>query len=326
MKTILISGGGGYLGSYLTCYLLKFYKIIVYDEFYFPWLLTNKAKIKNNNRLMIIKKNILNVKNSDFNGVDVVCDLNGIPNDPASELNKKNTWRINYFGRKKFAEKAKEAGISHYIFNSTCAVYGFNKKFLNEKSKTNPLSTYSKANLKAEKFIYSLKSNNFTVNVLRNSTLYGLSPEMRLDLVINRFVYKFAKEKKIIVDGAGNQWRPFISIKDVARIYRKVIEMKKKSYVCNLVGFNMQIKDIAKKITRCLKTKKNVIKFNKKNFDQRDYKIENTKFKEIFKNFKFSNFNEAIFELYRNFKKLKIRESNKNIRMKFYRKKFLLIN
>ena len=151
MKNILISGGGGYLGTYLTQVLLKHHKVTVYDEFYFKWLLNNKKKIKFNNRLKFIKKDILDVSADDFKGIDVVCDLNGIPNDPSSELNKKYTWNINFKGRKKFAEIAKSSGVKRYIFNSTCAVYGYNKKTVDENSITNPLSTYAKANLKAEK-------------------------------------------------------------------------------------------------------------------------------------------------------------------------------
>ena len=104
MKTILISGGAGYLGTELTINLLRNYKVIVYDVLYFPWLLKNKKKIKNNKNLKFIKKNINDVKKKDLNGVDIVCDLNGISNDPSSEINSKHTWKINYFGRLKFAE------------------------------------------------------------------------------------------------------------------------------------------------------------------------------------------------------------------------------
>ena len=82
MKTILISGGGGYLGTQLSQFLLKKHKVIIFDKFYFPWILKNKKKIKNNNNLSFIKKNISSAKLSDFKGVDIVCDLNGIPNDP----------------------------------------------------------------------------------------------------------------------------------------------------------------------------------------------------------------------------------------------------
>ena len=106
----------------------------------------------------IIKKDISNVSRNDFKEVDIVCDLNGIPNDPSSEINKTHTWKINYKGRKKFANLAKVCGVKRYIFNSTCAVYGFNKKTVNEDSKTNLLSTYAKANLKAEREIMKMNS------------------------------------------------------------------------------------------------------------------------------------------------------------------------
>ena len=129
----------------------------MYDEFFLSGYIKIE-KIKHNDRLRIIKKDILNATSADFKGVNIVCDLNGIPNDPSSELNKKHTWKINYHGRKKFAEMAKKSGVERYIFNSTCAVYGFNKKTVDENSKTNPLSTYAQANLKAEKAIFKLKS------------------------------------------------------------------------------------------------------------------------------------------------------------------------
>ena len=80
------------------------------------------------------------VKNEDFNNIDVVCDLNGISNDPASDINSKFTWNINYKERLNFAKIAKQSGIKRYIFNSTCSVYGFNKNKVSEKSKLNPIS------------------------------------------------------------------------------------------------------------------------------------------------------------------------------------------
>ena len=127
MKKILISGGAGYLGTLMSQELLKNYKVIIYDEFYFPWILKNK-KIKNYKNLKFIKKNISEVEVQDFKDVDVVCDLNGISNDPSSELNAKYTWNVNYKLRSNFATKAKKAGVQRYILNSTCSVYGFNKK------------------------------------------------------------------------------------------------------------------------------------------------------------------------------------------------------
>ncbi len=322
MKKILISGGAGYLGTFLSCYLLKNFNIIIYDEFYFPWILKNKKKVKFNQRLKFIKKNILDVNIEDFKDVDVVCDLNGIPNDPASELNKKLTWKINYQGRKNFAKIAKKAGVKRYIFNSTCSVYGFNNNFVNENSKKKPLSTYAKANFKAEKSIFNLKSKNFSVNILRNATLFGFSPEMRLDLVINKWVHKFIRIKKIHIDGDGSQWRPFISVIDISKIYKNIILKKHKSYICNLVSFNLKIKDLAYKVSKSLGAKEDIIDFNKKNIDHRNYKVSNKRFKKLFKNFKFANFNSEIKKLKIFLKKSNHIENEKNIRMKFYKNKF----
>jgi nucleoside-diphosphate-sugar epimerase len=156
MKTILISGGGGYLGTQLSQSLLKKHKVIIFDTFYFPWILKNKKKIINVHNLRCIKKNISDVKENDFKDVDIVCDLNGISNDPSGELNPKHTWKINYNHRVNFAKVAKKAKVKRYIFNSTCSVYGFspNKVFENDIKK--PISTYAKANLKAENSINKL--------------------------------------------------------------------------------------------------------------------------------------------------------------------------
>lgn len=322
MKTILISGGGGYLGTYLTQELLKDYKVVVYDKFYFKWLFNNKKKIKYNNRLKFIRKNILQITSDDFDGIDIVCDLNGIPNDPSSELNKKHTWKINHVGRAKFAKTAKLSGVKRYILNSTCAVYGYNKKIVNENSVTNPLSTYAKANLKAEKAIYKMRNKDFKVNILRNSTLFGFSQNLRLDLVINIFVYSYMKNKKINVNGDGEQWRPFISLTDVAKIYKILIKKNYPSFITNLVAFNSTIKDIALNVIKYFKGSEEQIEFIPNNKDNRNYRTKSTNLKKYFHNLKFSNFNNEINQLVKGIKKYKIKSDISTIRMKFYKKKF----
>ena len=323
MKTILISGGAGYLGTELTINLLRNYKVIVYDVLYFPWLLKNKKKIKNYKNLKFIKKNIYDVKKKDLNGVDIVCDLNGISNDPSSEINSRHTWKINYFGRLKFAELAKKAGVSRYIFNSTCSVYGFNRKKVFENSKKNPMSTYAKANYKAERKIFCLKNRKFKVNALRNSTLYGFSNTMRLDLVINIFVLNLMNQKKIFVDGDGNQYRPFISINDICKIYNILIKNNLlPSFICNLVSFNSKISFIAEKICKTLNYNLNLIQYKKNFSDKRNYIVGSKNFKKYFgAKFKFSKFEKEIINLKRNLKRFKINLDINTIRMKFYKKK-----
>ncbi len=322
MKTILISGGAGYLGTALTQKLLKKNKVIVYDKLYFPWIYKNRYKIKYSKRLTFFKKNISEVKIEDFKNVDIVCDLNGISNDPSSEINSSHTWKVNYKYRLKFAKLAKLAKVKRYIFNSTCSVYGFNKNKVYENGKKKPISTYAKANLKAESEIFSLKNNSFRVNALRNSTLFGFSNTMRLDLVINIFVFNLINKKQIFIDGDGKQFRPFISVNDILKIYSQIISTHNmKSFICNLVSFNATISDIALNICKILKVQKKLILFKGNFVDKRNYKVGSKTFKKHFgKNFKFSNFASEIKSLGKNMKKFNTKKNINTIRMKFYKR------
>lgn len=325
MRTILISGGGGYIGTQLAIKLLKNNRVIIYDNFYFPWLIKNKNKIYNNHRLSLLKKDISKVNKNDFSNVDIVCDLAAIANDPSCELNKKITWKVNYYDRLKFAKIAKQSEIKRYIFNSSCSIYGFNPKITHENSRPNPISTYAKAVLRAEKEIYKLKNKKFKVNILRNSSLYGCSNEMRLDLAINNFVFNATHNLPLVIDGNGLQFRPFLSIKDIVKVYDVIINKKETlpSFVCNIVSFNSSIKDIAFKIVKILKTKSTIL--FKENFaDNRDYKIKSKYFKNLFgSRFSFSNFAKEIKKLKFFIKKNKIKKNSNTIRLKFYKKKFI---
>jgi nucleoside-diphosphate-sugar epimerase len=322
MATILISGGGGYLGTQLTINLLKKNNVIIYDKFYFPWLIKNKNKISNNHRLSFIKKDISKVNKNDFNNIDIVCDLAAIANDPSCELNTKITWKVNYYSRLKFAKIAKQSGVKRYIFNSSCSIYGFNENITHENSEPNPISTYAKAVLKAEKEIYKLKNKKFKINILRNSSLYGYSNEMRMDLAINNFVYNAIHNLPLLVDGNGLQFRPFISVNDIVKVYDFIINKKKKlpSFICNLVAFNSSITNIAFKILNILKTKSK-IQFKENFADNRNYKIKSIYFKDLFgAKFIFSKFNKEVLELKNFLKKNKIKKNLRTIRLKFYKK------
>ena len=146
-------------------------------------------------------------------------------------------------------------------------------KKLRLKMVKNPISTYAKANLKAETFIFGLRKNNFKVNCLRNSTLFGFSNSMRLDLVVNVWVYNLIHNKNIIIDGDGEQYRPFLSLNDVTNVYKFILKNDEKlgSFICNLVSFNLKIKTLANKILKIINNKNTKVIFNPENKDKRNY-------------------------------------------------------
>jgi len=220
----LVTGGAGYIGSVMIPMLLeRGYKVKCLDRFFFGKETLND--VISNPNLELIKDDIRWFNPKILKGVDAVADLASLSNDPSGELDPSKTFDINYLGRVRVAKLSKEYGVKRYILASSCSIYGFREDMiLDEKSPTNPLTTYAKSNLMAEKDVLALSDSSFTVTVLRQATVYGLSPRMRFDLAINGMVLGLFKNKQIPVMRNGDQWRPFVHIKDAAKAFVAVME------------------------------------------------------------------------------------------------------
>ncbi len=220
---VLVTGGAGYIGSILIQLLLeRGYKVKCLDRFFFGK--ETLSHVAGDRNLEIIRDDIRWFDPSILEGVDAVMDLAALSNDPTGELNPELTMDINYRGRVRVAKLAKKYGVKRYILASSCSVYGFQEGMLNENSPTNPLTTYAKANLLAENEILPLGDGEFTVTALRQATVYGLSPRMRFDLAINGMVLGFYKNGKIPILRDGNQWRPFVHVRDTSMAFITVLE------------------------------------------------------------------------------------------------------
>jgi len=245
---VLVTGGAGYIGSILTRTLLeKGYDVTILDRMFFGTDSTKEIA----DRITLVKDDIRSFTSSVLTGVDAIFDLASLSNDPSGELDPRKTLGINYEGRVRVAKLAKKHGVKRYVLASTCSVYGFQEGTLTEESQTNPLTTYSNANLLAEKEILPLADKSFTATVLRQATVYGFSPRMRFDLAINGMVLGFFKNGKIPIMRDGKQWRPFVHVKDTSGAFIKVIESDPelvKGQIFNVSNEeqNVQIFDLAK--------------------------------------------------------------------------------
>jgi len=218
---VLVTGGAGYIGSILVRELLnKGYDVIVIDRLFFGREPLNDVE----DRVKIIKDDIRWFNPEILDGIDVVLDLAALSNDPSGELDPNKTIEINYKGRVRVANLSKKKNVKKYVLASTCSVYGFQDGILDENSQTNPLTTYAKSSLMAEREVLPLANEKFTVTVIRKATVYGFSYRMRFDLAVNGMVRTLWKTGRIPVMRDGTQWRPFIHIKDVARAYTLIIE------------------------------------------------------------------------------------------------------
>ena len=235
---ILVTGAGGYIGSVLVPMLLeKGHFVRAVDRFFFG------DTLKQNKKLTIIKEDCRNLDINFFNGIDAVIDLVAISNDPSGEKFKEETMDINWRSRVATAKFAKEAGVNRYILPSSCSIYGFqDKNFIaDENTKTNPLTTYAIANEKCEKEILPLADENFCPVVLRQATVYGLSPRMRFDLAINGMTYGAFQDGKLPLMRDGSQWRPMVHVRDTARAQVFMLDAPKEKVSKQI--FNVGSKD-----------------------------------------------------------------------------------
>lgn len=220
MTRVLVTGAGGYIGSVLTPTLLsRGYDVIAVDRFFF-----GRQTLTPHDRLTIVQDDIRWLAESALHGIDAVIDLAALSNDPSGELDPEKTWEINHRGRVRIAKLAKTMGVRRYVLPSSCSIYGFQDGLLDEASPPNPLTTYAKANLQAEQDVLPLADERFCVVILRQATVYGLSPRMRFDLAVNGMVRGLFQNGKIPILRDGQQWRPFVHVRDTTRAMIMMLE------------------------------------------------------------------------------------------------------
>ena len=286
--TILVTGGAGYIGSILVRVLLgKGYKVRILDNFRYGF--GSITEIMNNKNLEIQVGDLNNpndIKES-LEGIDGVFHLAAIVGDPACSTNAELAVETNFVGALRFSRECKQNKIEKFVFASSCSVYGAqpNVSLIKEDLQPNPVSLYGETKAEAESAILSLTNSEFKPKIGRLATIYGISPRMRFDLVINHFVKKSYLGETIKIFG-GNQWRPFLNVYDGARgfifLYEEDLDDKFPIYNIGSSKENYQIIDIPKIIKEILPETK--FEVQKELSDKRTYnvsfsKIENLDFK-----------------------------------------------
>lgn len=264
MSKILITGAAGYLGQVLFPILKEKYEVIGMDCF-----LYNQSAPKE-----IMRGDITSVRDMYrmTKGMDVVVALAGIVGDPACGLNEEETRIINIESTKVLVDICETNHVKKLIFASSCSVYGESESVVDEDGKINPLSLYAETKLESEQILLE-RCHKTRPIILRFATLFGYSPRMRFDLVVNIMTAMAIKEGKIVVNG-GEQWRPLVHVSDVAKVIKYFVENEAEHLIYNVVKANYQIKEIAEIVS--LITDAEIVEKNEM-IDQRDYNVESTK-------------------------------------------------
>jgi nucleoside-diphosphate-sugar epimerase len=191
--------------------------------------------------------------------VDAVIHLAAISNDPMGNKFEEVTFDINHRASVNLAKKAKECGVSNFVFASSCSMYGAaEEKARDESSPLNPLTAYAKSKVYTEQDLEPLAADGFTVTSLRFSTACGMSDRLRLDLVLNDFVAGAVTSGKITILSDGTPWRPLIHFEDMARAIEWAIGREAVDggdFLAVNVGcnkWNFQVKDLARAVAKVI--------------------------------------------------------------------------
>lgn len=256
---ILVTGGAGYIGCILVEELLRRgKKVRVYDKLYFDADGLNAHL----DQIELIQGDVRNFDPAVLDGVEGVIHLGSLSNDPTAEFDPKANWEINYEGTMRVAEACKAKGVSRFTFASTCAITGFHLEGIaTEESPPNPQSEYARSKWEAEKSLQELADRNFSPVCLRQATVYGFSPRMRWDLVVNTFTKDAFQKGRLTVFHGGDMWRPLVDIRDVADAHILCLEApaeKVRGQVFHVVHRNFRILELAHWVKEILRPLKNV--------------------------------------------------------------------
>jgi nucleoside-diphosphate-sugar epimerase len=277
MKKILITGGAGYIGSILTpMFLNEGYEVTVYDNFMYSETSLNSHMINKN--LKIVKEDVRNFVefNKQIHKNDIIIPLAAIVGAPACNFDPLGSEAVNKHSILNLLKnKSKDQII---IMPTTNSAYGTGdiNNICDEKSPLNPISKYAIDKVEVEKALMS-KEN---VVSLRLATVFGISPRMRIDLLVNDFVYKAVKDKFIVLFESHFK-RNYIHLIDASRSFLHVLnnfgDIKNNIFNVGLSEANLSKKEL------CIEIKKQINELEifenefAKDIDQRNYIVSNTK-------------------------------------------------
>jgi nucleoside-diphosphate-sugar epimerase len=259
VKRVLVVGGAGYIGSVLTEELLqRGYAVRVLDR-----LLFGDAGLRAvRDRIELVEMDMRVVPDEVLAGVDAVVNVGGLSNDPTAEYNPRANHEMNTVAAAALAMRCKARGVRRYVLASSCSIYdcGIGEErsdvLQDETSPVAPRAPYSLSKYEAERTILAMADDAFCPVALRKGTVYGYSPRMRYDLVVNTFVRDALAAGRLRLHHGGEMWRPLVDVRDAAQAYVALIEAEDaavRGEVFNLCYRNLRISELALRVQEALR-------------------------------------------------------------------------
>jgi nucleoside-diphosphate-sugar epimerase len=223
-KPVLMTGHRGYIGSVMAPYLIEQgYDVVGLDTGYYD----ECTLVPDHVEIPELRKDLRDLTPDDVKSFYAVIHLGALSNDPIGNLNELWTEAINHEASVRLAELARSADVRRFLYSSSCIMYGMSEaEDVDETAPLDPQTEYARSKVKSEMAIAELESERFAPTFLRNGTIYGISPRMRFDTVLNDLCGAAYTTKRIEIRGDGQPWRPVVHVEDLARAFQRVLEAR----------------------------------------------------------------------------------------------------
>lgn len=285
---ILITGTEGYLGSLLAPLLMKHgHEVTGVDTgFYKEGWLFNGSPVT----AKTLIKDIRDIVLEDLRGVEAVVHMAELSNDPTGELSPHITYDINHKGSTRLAELAKKAGVTRFVYMSSCSIYGVanGEQALTEETTPNPQTAYAKCKVLVEQDLKPMADDSFSPTCMRNATAFGASPRMRFDIVLNNLAGLAWTTKEIKMTSDGSPWRPLVHGLDIAKAILHVLAAPRASIHNQILNVgdtvhNYRVKEIAEIVGQVFHGC--TVIFGTQGTDNRSYRVSFDKIRKVLPSF-----------------------------------------
>jgi len=245
---VLVTGTDGYLGCLVAPELIHHGHAVtgVDTGFYKAGWLYNGVDVT----AQTLVKDIRRITAEDLAGFDAVVHMAELSNDPLGQLSPTITYDINHAGSVRLAQLAKAAGVSRFVYMSSCSVYGVADGEVDEQSQVDPQTAYAECKVMVERDLTAMADDDFSPTFMRNATAYGASPRMRFDIVLNNLSGLAWTRKEIRMTSDGSPWRPLVHGLDIAQSIRRVLDAPRdlvhaETFNVGATEHNYRVRDIA---------------------------------------------------------------------------------
>jgi nucleoside-diphosphate-sugar epimerase len=305
---VLVTGHQGYIGSVMVPLLLETgHEVVGLDTGLYEACSFGDRR----HEMAGVRLDIRDVEPRHLDGFEAVIHLAALSNDPLGDLDPQLTYDINHRASIRLAQAARLAGVERFLFASSCSLYGASGSDapLTEEAPFSPVTPYGETKILVERDVSKLATDSFSPVFFRNATAYGISPYLRVDIMVNNLVGYAVTTGEVLIKSDGSPWRPLVHVEDIGRAFVAALDADRQR--THNQAFNVGLSDENFRVREVADMVESVVTGSRVQFaagaspDARDYRVDFGKIQRVLPEFRprwtVRKGIEELYEAYRRF-------------------------